>query len=122
MEPTFSSGTRVYAGPISTPLQRGDIVLVNDGNKEYALKRIVGLPGEKVQLWRGYVFIDRKMLREPYLPKHTYTCPDGATEISNYKLGEGEFFVMGDNRNHSSDSREIGYILLNHVMGVKKFP
>jgi signal peptidase I len=93
MLPTFSPGTRVYAGPISTPLERGDIILVDDGNKEYALKRIIGLPGEKLQFWRGYVFINRKMLREPYLAKHTYTCPDGATEISNYKLGDGEYFV-----------------------------
>lgn len=108
MEPTFSPGSRVYAGPISTPLERGDIVLVNDGNKDYALKRIVGLPGEKLQLWRGYVFINRKMLREPYLAKHTYTGPDGATEISTYKLGEGEYFVMGDNRGCSVDSRRYG--------------
>lgn len=110
MQPTFSPGTRVYAGPISTPLERGDIVLVDDGNKEYALKRIIGLPGEKLQLWRGYVFINRKMLREPYLAKHTYTCPDGATELSNYKLGEGEYFVMGDNRECSIDSRRYGAV------------
>jgi signal peptidase I len=108
MEPTFDPGSRVYAGPISTPLERGDIVLVDDGNKEYALKRIIGLPGEKLQLWRGYVFINRKMLREPYLAKHTYTCPDGASEISSYKLGEGEYFVMGDNRGCSVDSRRYG--------------
>ena len=108
MQPTFAPGSRVYAGPISSTLVRGDIVLVDDGNKEYALKRIVGLPGESIQFWRGYVFVNRKMLREPYLAKHTYTFPDGVREISSFKLGEGEYFVMGDNRNCSVDSRRYG--------------
>jgi signal peptidase I len=110
MVPTFTPGTRVYTAPISTPLERGDIVLVNDGNKEYALKRIIGMPGETVQMWRGYVFINRKMLREPYLARHTYTFPDAFTEIATYKLTVGEFFVMGDNRTCSVDSRRYGPI------------
>jgi signal peptidase I len=108
MYPAFPSGSRVYTAPISTPLKRGDVVLVNDGNKEYALKRIVALPGETVQMWRGYVFIDRKMLREPYLTKHTYTFPDALTEIPTFKLTESQYFVMGDNREYSVDSRRYG--------------
>lgn len=108
MLPTFAPGSRVYTAPISSPLQRGDIVLVDDGNKEYALKRIVGLPSETLQIWRGYVFIDRKMLREPYLAKHTYTFPDAQEEISKFKLTEGQYFLMGDNRNFSVDSRRYG--------------
>src|SRR4051794_21924546 len=62
MSPTYTSGERVYTAPISTPLQRGDIVLMDDRLEEYALKRIVGMPGETVHLWRGYVFINRIML------------------------------------------------------------
>jgi signal peptidase I len=108
MEPTFGPGSRVYTAPISTPLQRGDIVLVDDGNKEYALKRIVAVPGETIQMCRGYVFINRKMLREPYLAKHTYTFPDAHVEISTFKLGPDQYFVMGDNRDCSVDSRRYG--------------
>jgi len=108
MEPTYAPGSRVYTAPISTPLLRGDIVLVDDGNKEYALKRIVALPGETIQMWRGYVFINRKLLREPYLTKHTYTFPDSQRELSSYKLGDDEYFVMGDNRGCSIDSRRYG--------------
>src|SRR5262249_3558397 len=76
MEPTYHPGARVFTVPISSTLERGDIVLVDDGKSDYALKRIIGLPGETLQLWRGYVFIDKRMLREPYLAKHTYTAPD----------------------------------------------
>jgi len=108
MAPTYISGERVYTAPISKPLQRGDIVLMDDGRQEYALKRIVGMPGETVHLWRGYVFINRLMLREPYLPKHTYTCPSQDTEISVFKLGPDQYFVLGDNRVGSTDSRTYG--------------
>ena len=109
MEPTYPEGTSLYGTPISTPVERGDVVLLDDHKKDYAVKRIIGLPGETIQLWRGRVFINRQMLVEPYLPKHTYTCPmeqmhRGATFI----LGEGEYFVLGDNRPNSADSRAYG--------------
>jgi signal peptidase I len=68
------------------------------------------MPGETIQMWRGYVFINRKMLREPYLSKHTYTFPDPRVEISTFKLTEDQYFVMGDNRDYSVDSRRYGSI------------
>jgi signal peptidase I len=110
MSPTYLSGERVYTAPITTPLRRGDIVLIDDGSHEFALKRVVGLPRETVQLWRGYVFINRTMLREPYLPKHTYTSPSQQNEISVFELGEDQYFVLGDNRTSSVDSRAYGPI------------
>jgi signal peptidase I len=115
MEPTYEPGARVYTGPISSTLQRGDIVLVDDGNKDYALKRIVGMPGEIVQLWRGYLFINHKMLMEPYLPKHTYTFPDEHNDTTSFELAEAEYFVLGDNRLLSSDSRAYGPIERKHI-------
>ncbi len=112
MAPTYNPGARVYTAPISSPLERGDIVLVDDGNedKEYALKRIIGLPGETIQLWRGYVFVNGRMLREPYLPSHTYTFPDERKEHFAAKLGQDQYFLMGDNRSLSVDSRAYGPI------------
>jgi signal peptidase I len=108
MAPTFPPGSRVYTAPISTPLKRGDIVLVDDGNKEYALKRIIAVPSETIQMWRGYVFINRKMLREPYLTKHTYTFADPLSELARFKFAPNQYFVMGDNREYSVDSRRYG--------------
>ena len=109
MAPTYLSGTHLLTVPIRTQLQRSDVVLLDDGNEKFAVKRIIGLPGETVHIWRGHVFINRRLLAEPYLPKHTYTCPvEGRrTEVTFY-LGEGQYFVMGDNRLCSTDSRTYG--------------
>ena len=109
MDPTYPPGTHLYGTPISTPLERGDVVLLDDGKEDYAVKRIIGLPGETVHLWRGRVFINRQMLIEPYLPKYTFTYPiERARRGATFILGEGEYFVLGDNRPYSSDSRSYG--------------
>jgi len=122
MEPTYQSGACVYTAPISTPLERGDIVLVNDGDSGYALKRIIGLPGETIHLWRGYVFVNRRMLKESYLPKYTYTFPDERTEMSTFKTGRDEYFLLGDNRTRSADSRFYGPVKLNQIVSRVPLP
>jgi signal peptidase I len=113
MAPTFASGSWVYAAPISGPLTRGDVVVLNDGKKEYAVKRIVGLPGETVHIWRGYVFINRKVLLEPYVPKYVYTFP--LERLAVYVLGDDQYFVLGDNRVCSADSRAYGPVDRSHI-------
>ena len=116
MDPTYPPGTHLYGTPISTPLERGDVVLLDDGKVDYALKRIIGLPGETVQLWRGRVFINRQMLEEPYLPKHTYTYPmEQARRGAVFVLGEEEYVVLGDNRFYSADSRAYGPVRRNQI-------
>ena len=109
MVPAYPPGTHIYAAPISTPLGRGDVVVLDDGGDEYAIKRIIGLPGETVQLWRGCVFINRRLLVEPYLPAHTYTFPvERQRRSATFVLDENEYLVLGDNRTYSADSRSYG--------------
>jgi signal peptidase I len=109
MDPTYPAGTQLYGAPISTPVERGDVVLLDDGKEDYAVKRVIGLPGETVQLWRGHVFINRRMLVEPYLPKNLYTYPMEPTHRgATFILGERQYIVLGDNRPCSSDSRNYG--------------
>ncbi len=116
MNPTYAPGTPLYGAPISTALERGDVVLLKDGHEDYAVKRIIGLPGETVQIWRGCVFINRQMLVEPYLPKHTYTFPtEQARRGATFALGNGEYFVLGDNRLSSSDSRVYGPVRRSQI-------
>jgi signal peptidase I len=116
MAPTYTPGTHLYGAPISTALERGDVVLLDDGKEDYAVKRIVGLPGETVQLWRGRVFVNKQMLVEPYLPAHTYTYPtERARRASMLVLGEDEYFVMGDNRLYSADSRCYGAVTRSQI-------
>ena len=111
MDPNYPPGTHLYGRPITTPLERGEVVMLDDDKTDYAVKRIIGLPGESVQLWRGRVFINRKMLVEPYLPKYTFTYPMERTRRgATFVLGEKEYFVMGDNRFDSADSRIYGPI------------
>ncbi|HWH67795.1 MAG TPA: S26 family signal peptidase, partial [Candidatus Sulfotelmatobacter sp.] len=73
-------------------------------------------------LWRGYVFIDRKMLREPYLPKYTFTFPDQQTEIHTFRLEPGQYFVLGDNRICSVDSRAYGPVERKQLKGCVPLP
>jgi signal peptidase I len=113
MAPTFAEGTRVYTKPISGSVNRGDVVVMDDGNGDNAIKRIVGLPGETVYLWRGYVFIDRKILLEPYVPKKVYTLP--RQRLAVFELGPSQYFVLGDNRPSSADSRLYGPVERNQI-------
>ncbi len=109
MAPNYLPGARLRTLPVTQPLERGDVVLIEDGEEDYAVKRIIGLPGEAVHIWRGRIFINYRMLNEPYLPKNTFTCPIERKYLgASFKVGADEFFVLGDNRQDSTDSRTYG--------------
>ena len=116
MEPAYPPGTHLHGAPISAPPERGDVVLVDDGKEDFAVKRVVGLPGETVPIWRGQVFINREMLVEPYLSDHTYTCPaERGRRGATFVLDENQYFVMGDNRICSADSRDYGPVARKQI-------
>jgi signal peptidase I len=92
--------------------QRGDIVVFNlpQGNGQRYIKRAVGLPGETIRIIGGRVYINDQMLTEPYLSGPTNR---GGT----WEIPENAVFVMGDNRNNSSDSRSWGVVPFDKVIG-----
>ncbi len=118
MEPTLVEGERLLvARPqywVDEP-QRGDIIVFHsptDPTGTPLVKRVIGLPGDEVAI-RGYqVYINGELLNEPYLPEGTYTLED-----STWQVPEGYYFVMGDNRLESSDSRRWGLLPGHLIIG-----
>jgi len=123
MEPTFFNTELIITNKFIykiTPPKRGDVVIFKSPkNKDIDyIKRVIGLPGDKVKLENNIYFVNGVKLDEPYLRPDTQTSggaflQEGDTII----VPEGEYFVSGDNRPHSSDSREFGTVPLNDFIG-----
>jgi signal peptidase I len=115
MQPTLYEGNLLvvnkFAYKLGTP-KRGDIVIFHyqgTPTEDY-IKRVIGLPGDTVNISNGVVQVNGQTLTEPYiaaLPKYTGT----------WMVPEGELFVLGDNRNLSSDSHEWGFVKQEWIVG-----
>jgi signal peptidase I len=139
MEPTLDIGDRVLVNKLSYRLHdvnRGDLVVfeANEGAGDCGqpvseaaaaesesgikdlIKRVIGLPGDEIDLRDNQVLIDGHVLEEPYLPEGTVTAPTGSIEFP-FTVPEGCVFVMGDNRTDSRDSRIFGPIDEDQIVG-----
>ncbi|MFI5281916.1 MAG: signal peptidase I [Candidatus Dormibacterales bacterium] len=100
--------------------QRGDIVILRpptDNSKDF-IKRIIALPGERLLIRDGVVYINGRRLDEPYLPEAWTVFNNWPTNGTNGQvMGPDEYFVMGDNRNKSQDSRSFGPITRDRIDG-----
>lgn len=122
MEPVLWNGQEILINrmgyKLSTP-KRGDvIVFLPNGNENahYYVKRVIGLPGEKVLIENGNVYIDGQLLEED----DTYDkISDAGIAQTEMELGNDEYFVLGDNRNSSEDSRSgnIGPVNKDTIIG-----
>ena len=100
--------------------QRGDIIILRPptNNSTDFIKRVIALPGEKLLIRSGVVYIDGRRLHEPYLPEAWTQSTDWPCGGCDGKMmGPNEFFVMGDNRNRSQDSRFFGPITRDRIDG-----
>ncbi|HET9014107.1 MAG TPA: signal peptidase I [Thermomicrobiaceae bacterium] len=109
-----AAGTRWY--PFRPP-QRGDIIVFMPPGvtSEPYIKRIIGLPGDQISIHNGGVYVNGQRLSEPYLTSTT-SWP-GVNPNSSYTVQPGHVFVLGDNRNNSSDSRVFGEVPETSIIG-----
>ncbi len=116
MRPTLLSGEWIVVNRLTYRVgvpQRGDVVVFlppTNAQTDDLIKRVIGLPGETVEIRNGSVWINGAPLEEIYISGSTY--PD-----NQWQLGESDLFVMGDNRPISLDSRSFGPIHLSEVVG-----
>ena len=132
MRPTLQDGEFVLINRLAYKLgtyQRGDIIVfrppmyppqgifrqflglpnVSDNYEDY-IKRVIGLPGDQVRIARGVVYINGVQLQEPYIA----APPDYSGE---WTVPDGKLFVLGDNRNNSSDSHAWGFLPVQNILG-----
>ena len=122
MEPTLQHGDNLIVDKISYRFrepERYEIIVFPYQYKEntYYIKRIIGLPGETVQIIDGEVYINGELLADEHYGKEVMLDPGIAAE--SITLGDDEYFVLGDNRNHSSDSRDpsVGVLHRKDLIG-----
>jgi signal peptidase I len=121
MEPTLQINDKVLVNKLAYdfhPVHRGDIIVFGKPADDYSpgikdlIKRVIGLPGETISASGGSVYINGQKLNEPWLPKGTITG-----DFTPVHIPPGEYFVMGDNRGNSADSRVIGPIAKKLIVG-----
>ena len=99
--------------------QPTDIVVLRDPEANcYAVKRIVAKPGDSIFVKGGQIFVNGSLLREPYLERGTKTFPHPRYAAVFSICGENQYFVLGDNRNHSADSRNYGAVPQQNILGM----
>jgi signal peptidase I len=123
MVPTFESGDYILTDKLSYRVgipTKGDVIVLKNPKNESQdfIKRIIGVPGDKVKIENGQVFVNDSTLPEDYLPEGTFTL-GGATlkEGEETIVPEDKYLVFGDNRNQSSDSRAWGFITRDEIVG-----
>jgi signal peptidase I len=129
MENTLLPGQFVLVDKLTprwTPYSRGDIVVFDPpdtwapNSRVPYIKRVIGVPGDRIELRDGKVFVNHVKLEEPYVfedggvGQASEPSPEGASE---WLVPTGDLFVMGDHRGESADSRSFGPIAISHVIG-----
>lgn len=122
MKPTLKDDDKILINKMSYHIhkvKRNDVVVVkHDGSQHsyYTIERVIGLPGEKLQIKDGCVYINGKKLKEKYdFPK----MENGGLALEEMKLGADEYFMLCDNRNACEDSRNanVGNVLKSDIVG-----
>ena len=124
MEDTLHDGDRLLLTHFNYTPERGDIVVLNSsGLDETIIKRVIAVEGDTISIdfTSGTVTLNGEVLKEDYIKE--ITLRREGRDIDNLKIGEGQVFVMGDNRNHSTDSRSeaVGVVNTDDILGKAVF-
>ncbi len=120
MHPTYKNGEYLMANKITYNIskpKRGDVIIFKYSDTQDFIKRVIGLPGDTVMIKDGDIYINGSLLDESdYLSDTIYTTGgDYIKEGQSITVPDGQYFVCGDNRPHSSDSRTFGPIELGQI-------
>lgn len=125
MNPTLQDKDRMVVTKVGEP-KRFDIVVFQAPDGTDYIKRVIGLPGDRIEYKNDILYINGKAYNEPYLEKYKKRLNGGIltgsftlkeTTVGSDTVPKNSLFVMGDNRRHSKDSREIGAISMEKVVG-----
>ncbi len=116
MDPTLENNEIVLLKKYDKSFERFDIVVFDYGDS-HLIKRIVGLPGETLYYYNNELYINDEKIAEDFLPKDTETYDF----VWDKEIPEGYYFVMGDNRTNSTDSRMIGLVSKSEIRGTTDF-
>lgn len=125
MDPTLADGDLVLLNRVGYrlhPPERGDIVILHDpfDPAQDFVKRVVGLPGDRLLIRAGYLYVNGARVSEPYVANPwvlTTNWPPFPTEADGETVPPGNYFVLGDNRDNSGDSRLFGYVTTREIVG-----
>lgn len=123
MIPNFHDGDYIITNKLAknfSTLQRGEVIILHNprNSDQVFIKRAIGLPGEKIRILDGQVYINGNPITEPYLPNNLRTSAGSfLSEGEEITVPNDQYFVIGDNRNGSSDSREWGTVQFDLIIG-----
>ncbi|MGB8001595.1 MAG: signal peptidase I [Anaerobacillus sp.] len=128
MMPTIQDGNRLIINKIGYNVSepdRFDLVVFHANEEEDYIKRVIGLPGDTIEYKNDVLYINGEEMEEPYLERYKKDIFNGnltenfhlEDKTGKTKVPEGFLFLMGDNRRHSYDSRHIGFVPMDQVVG-----
>ncbi len=146
----LQNGQRVWAFKLEK-IHRGSVIIFNakkedpgiKAREKYYVKRVIGVPGDKIKASNGNIYVNGKKISQTYISRYNRTTGTGNWDLSYLSSGKsafvsgkshwidgkavkvpkGNYFVLGDNRSVSEDSRYFGFVKKSHVLGVAKiFP
>jgi len=119
MEPNYHENQRLLVDkvlPLLFGYNRGDVVIVRSPIQDIELiKRLIGKPGDTIELRDNRVYVNGTALDEPYLPPNALS--NAYYDTDRWTLGTDQYFIMGDNRSFSQDSRAFGPVPADHIIG-----